>query len=139
MAKVLRILTAALLLVVAAAGCGGAARPQKDAVPRVPRALAQNWEGRASAIADAASAGNSCQARQLANSLRTDVEASKNEVPLRLRAPLLTSVNALADRITCPPVTPTTTEKPKPPPKPDHKEHGKGHGKGHGHDKGDEG
>jgi hypothetical protein len=114
MAKVLRILSAAALLVVVAAGCGGAGRPQRSAFQGVPRVLAQDWEGQASAIATAASAGNGCQARQLAASLRTDVIAKEHELPLRLRSPLLIGVNALADRITC---TPAPPKKPKPPPK----------------------
>ena len=135
--KVLRILSAAFLLVVVAAGCGGAARPQRSAFHRVPPALAQDWEGQASDIAAAASAGNSCRARQLATALRADVVASKDRVPSRLRPPLLTSVNALADRIKCTPVVQTLPTKPTPPKKPkpkephEHDRHGHhGHGGG---------
>src|SRR5439155_10676717 len=69
------------------------------AVQGMPRALAQAWAGQASAIATAASAGNSCRALQLATSLRQDVVTSEQEVPLRLRSPLRTGVNALADRV----------------------------------------
>lgn len=130
--RVLRILWAAFLLVVVAAGCGGAARPQRSAFHGVPPALAQDWEGQASDIAAAASAGNSCRARQLATALRADVVASKDRVPSRLRPPLLTSVNALADRIKCTPVVQTPPEKPKPPKEPhEHDRHGH-HGHGHG-------
>lgn len=68
----------------------------------MPRALAQEWEGQASAIAAAAAAGNDCRAMRLAASLRTEVTASRHKLPLRLRSPLLTGVNALADRVsTC--------------------------------------
>ena len=135
MTKVSRILPAALLFVVVAAGCGGAGRSQRSALPGVPSALAQEWAGQASEIAAAASAGNSCHARELANALRAEVTASKDKLPSRLRPPLLTSVNALATRITCTPVTPTPPKKPTPPkePKPpkDHHEHGhRGHGDG---------
>lgn len=131
MVKVLRLLSAAFLLVVVAAGCGGAARPQKSASHGVPPALAHDWEGQASDIAAAASAGNSCRALQLANVLRADVEASKDRVPSRLRPPLLTSVNALADRIKCTPVVQTPPKKPKPkePHEHDHHDH-HGHGGG---------
>jgi hypothetical protein len=132
--RVLRILSAAFLLVVVAAGCGGAARPERSGLHGVPRALAQDWEGKASDIAVAASAGNSCRALQLANALRADVEASKDELPSRLRPPLLTSVNALADRIKCTPVVQTQPKKPTPPKKPKPKEpHEHDHHDHHGH------
>jgi len=137
MVKVLRILSGAALLVVVAAGCGGAAQPQRSAVRGVPRALAQDWEGQASDIAAAASAGNSCRARQLANALRADVVASKDRVPSRLQPPLLTSVNALADRVKCVPVVQTPPKKPVPPKKPKPKEpHEHDHHDHHGHDGG---
>ena len=139
--KALRTFSAALLLVVVAAGCGDAARPQRSAFHGVPPALAQDWEGRASEIAVAASAGNSCRALKLANALRADVVASKDRVPPRLRPPLLSSVGALADRIKCTPVVQTQPKEPKPPEKPkpkephEHEGHGHhGHGGG-GHDK----
>jgi hypothetical protein len=124
---VLRVLSAAALLVLVAAGCGGATGPQTPAFQGVPRTLAQAWEGQASAIADAASAGDSCHALQLANSLRADVEASKSRLPPRLGRPLLTGVNALADRITC------TAAPPKEPPPRPHKPHDHGHHGHHGH------
>ena len=47
MAKVLRILSVAALLVVLLAGCGGGA-PQGSTERGVPRALAREWESRAS-------------------------------------------------------------------------------------------
>jgi hypothetical protein len=94
----------------------------------VPRALALNWERQASAIATAASARDSCRARQLASTLRADVRASKVEVPRRLRRPLLSDVNALANRITCIPPAPPD------PPKPPHEKHEHhGHHGHHGH------
>ena len=125
----LRILWAAALFVVVAAGCGGASGAKEAAVHGVPPALAQAWEGQASAIAAAASAGNSCRALQLANALRSDVIAKEHRLPRRLRSPLSTGVNALADRITC---VPTVQKPPKKPPKPPPEHHGKHghHGKG---------
>jgi hypothetical protein len=135
MGNVLRIFSVAALLAVSAAGCGGATRPQRAALRGVPPVLAQDWEGQASAIASAASAGNSCRALHLAASLRDDVAASKHRLPLRLRSPLLTGVNALADRITCTPVATPLKKPPEPPkgPKPGPpKPHGPpGHDKGH--------
>lgn len=118
-----RLLSAASLLVLVAAGCGGAAAPQRASVPGVPRALAHEWEARAWAIAAAASAGNGCHALQLANSLRADVVASKEKLPPRLRPPLLVRVSAIADRITCTPQI-APPKRPKPP----HEKHGD-----HGH------
>ena len=127
----LRLLSAAALLVVLAAGCGGSARPER-AAHGVPRALAQGWEARAAAIAAAASAGNDCGARQLAVSLREDVIQAQHKVPRRLQGPLLSGVSSLADRTTC---TPVTTKKPQPPhkePKPKPSKPPKKHGP-HGH------
>ncbi len=96
--------------------------------------MAQAWEGQASAIASAASAGNSCRALQLASSLRADVVSSQQRVPSRLRSALLTGVNALADRITCTPAPTQPTKPPKgpKPPKP-HDHHGPGDDKGNKH------
>ncbi len=138
MAKVLRILSGAALLVVVVAGCGGAA-PQGSASQRLPRALAQDWETQASAIATAADSGNDCRAMRLAASLSAEVAASRHKLPLRLRSPLLTGVNDLAARIsTCTRVVtvPVQPEPPKgPKPKPPHEPGHKGHdGQGQGGD-----
>lgn len=136
--RVLRIVSAGALLGVVAAGCGSGDRPQVSSVHGVPRTLAQAWEGQASAIASAATAGNSCRALQLASSLRDDVVSSQQRVPSRLRSALLTGVNALADRITCvpgptQPTNPPKGQGPKPkPPKPP-KQHGPGGDKGNEH------
>jgi hypothetical protein len=133
MANVLRILSGAALLVVVVAGCGGAA-PQGSASQRLPQTLAQEWEAQASAIATAADTGNDCRAMRLAASLRAEVAASRQKLPLRLRSPLLTGVNDLADRIsTCTRVV-TVPEQPKPGkgPKPKPLPHEPGH---KGHDK----
>lgn len=129
--NVLRILLAASLLVLFAVGCGASSRPNRASAGGVPRALAAEWASRASAIADAAAAGDDCRALQLAASLRNDVIAKRSQVPSRLQSPLLAGVNALANRIVCqfPPQTVTVPPKeppkhPKPPHKHDH--HGPG-------------
>jgi hypothetical protein len=136
--EVLRIISAVALfalLAVVAAGCGGAAGPQRSPAHGVPRALAQAWAGQATAIASAAAAGNDCRAMRLAASLRDEVTASRHKLPLRLRSPLLTGVNALADRIsTCTRVVTVPTPPKGPPPKgpkpphgpPGHHKHGDG-------------
>src|SRR2546430_17677586 len=67
MAKVLRILSVAALLVVVVAGCGDAA-PQRSTAGGVPRALAREGEAQASAIADAARARQDCEALRLPGS-----------------------------------------------------------------------
>lgn len=100
--------------------------------------MAREWEGKASEIAAAASAGNSCRALQLANSLRADVSASKEKLPRRLRPPLLTGVTALADRITCTPPTVAPAKAPiaptkRPEPPHEHGDHGQRDHHGHGH------
>jgi hypothetical protein len=132
MEQVLRTVSAAILVAAIVAGCGGGGPPQRAAFRGVPPVLAQDWEGQASAIAAAASTGNSCRALHLAVALRTDVTRSRDKLPYRLRSPLLTGVNALADRITCtpvvtkpaPPKKPPKGPKPKPPKPP--KPHGPG-------------
>ena len=131
--KVLRIVSLAALLAVVAAGCGGAT--PRTTVHGMPRVLAQEWEGQASAIASAAAAGNDCQAMRLAATLRDEVSASRRKLPPRLRTPLLTGVNALADRIsTCTRVVtvqgPPKGPKPKPPHGPPKHHHGNGDGGG---------
>jgi hypothetical protein len=132
---VLRIASAVALLAVVA-GCGGAVGSQRSAAHGVPRALAQEWAGQASAIASAAASGNDCRAMHLAASLRDEVTASRYKLPTRLRTPLVTGVNSLADRVsTCTHVVTVQTPPAKgPPPKgpkpphgpPDHKHGGPG-------------
>jgi hypothetical protein len=129
--KVLRILVATALALLVA-GCGGSASPPKPATPGVPRVLASEWASRASGVAVAAQRGNSCRALQLASSLRDDVVAAQGEVPEGLRSPLVTGVNALADRFTCTPKATAPKGPPKPPKPPGHKHD---HGDGQGNDK----
>ena len=134
----MRIVSVLALLAVVAAGCGGAAQPQKAAVRGVPGTLARDWEAQATAIARAASAGNGCLALQLAASLRDDVVESERRLPSRLQSPLLVGVNTLADRITCTPTPPP--QGPPPDGKPKHERHGHhDHGDGNRGDQGGDG
>jgi cell division septation protein DedD len=137
----LRILSATALVALVVAGCGSGT-PERG--PRgLPHELAQAWATRASAIASAAAARQDCRALQLASSLRDQIVADENRVPARLRRPLVQSANALAQRITCTPVTtPATTPAPpkKAPKPPEHLPGKKKHDNhGHGGDNGDQG
>ena len=138
--KVLRIVSLAALVVGVAAGCGGASRPQQPRLHGVPHRLAQAWEGQASQIAAAASAGDSCRAMHLADSLRDQVRAAEHKLPPRLRSPLVIGVDRLADGLTCTVTTMVTVPqkpKPKPPGKHDHHDdhgHRGGGGDGGGND-----
>jgi hypothetical protein len=93
--------------------------------------LAHEWAAQASAIADAAGAGNGCLALRLANSLRNEVIAAEGELPLRFRSPLLISVNALANRLTCA-LPPVTVQPPLPAPQEPHGHRGNSNGNGNG-------
>jgi hypothetical protein len=115
----------ALLVVLALAGCGGAARHTAPKPPKLPRALAQSWTQQADSVAAALAAGDGCAAQQRANALRTSVIAAVNarRVPPRFLDPLTSGVNELASRITC---TPAPT--PAPPGHGHERRHGKGDG-----------
>jgi hypothetical protein len=133
--KVLRILSVAAVVALVAAGCGSAPQPQAER--GLPRALAQEWATRASAVAHAAAAGDDCQALQLASSLRDEIIAREDKVPARLQKPLVQGANALADRFTCTlpaqtvTVPPPVTKPTKPPDhKPPHRDHKHGGGGG---------
>ena len=134
--KVLRILSTAALVLLVAAACGGSARSHDSASRGVPRVLAAKWAAQASAIARAAAVGKSCDALHLASSLRSEVIDAGAQVPARLRLPLVTSVNALADRLVCEVPPQTVTVAPQPPKPPEHGHHDH---HGHGGDKGDQG
>lgn len=129
--KVLRILSVTALVALVVTGCGSAPAPHPQAARGLPRALAQEWATRASAVATAAAAGDNCQALQLASSLRDEIIAKEDKVPARLQRPLVQGASALAQRFTCtvPPQTVTVAPPPKKPP--DHKpppDHHKKHG-----------
>ena len=133
--NVLRFLVAVSLLALLVGGCGGSSRPTRTGAREVPRALASEWEARASAVADAAAAGDDCRALQLAATLRDDVIAKESQVPARLQSPLLAGVNALADRIVCRVPPQTVTLPPKAPPKPPQPPHKHDHHHGPAGDK----
>lgn len=120
-------LTVAVLLVLAGCGGGSTAPPRVAKPPRIPHALAQTWIAHANAVADALAAGDGCTAVAQANALRAAVDQASGEVPTRLRATLLATVDALPDRITCNPPAPQRKH-PKPPKHHDHHDHGHGHG-----------
>jgi hypothetical protein len=88
---------ALLLVVLAVAGCGGAAK--KTAGPQLPHALAQRWAQRADAIA----AAEPCAAHGGAAALRADVilAVNRHRIPQSLLEPLTSKVNALAAHKTC--------------------------------------
>lgn len=136
--KVLRILATAALVLLLAAACGGAARSHESPSRGVPRVLAAKWAAQASAIADAAAAGKGCDALDLASSLRNEVIDAGAKVPARLRLPLVSGVNALADRLVCEVPPQTVTVAPQPPKKPPKNDHGHKH-HGPGGDNGDQG
>jgi hypothetical protein len=136
---VLRIACVVCVVVLVVGGCGGGGHSLSRVRTTLPRALAQQWAAQADRIAAAASAGQGCQAKALAGSLRDEVLQAGSQVPSRLSAPLLAGVNSLADRIVCspPPQTVTTTPA-KPPKKPPHDHHDHGH-HGQGGDNGNQG
>jgi hypothetical protein len=128
-----RLASVTALVVLAVTACGGSARPEPIASRGLPPALAQQWAAEASSIANAAARGQGCRAHQLASTLRNEIVAKQGRVPARLQRPLVTGVNALADRIACTPrpVAVEAKPPPQPPPKP-HDDHGHGHD--HDHD-----
>jgi hypothetical protein len=127
----LRLASVTALVLLAAAGCGGSAHPEPTAARALPPALARQWAAQASSIASAAAHDQGCRAQRLASTLRDEIIAQEGRVPTRLQRPLVTGVNALADRITCTPQPVTVQAKPPRPPKPHEDDHGPGHGGGH--------
>lgn len=120
---------AVLLVLVLAAGCGGA-HTTTPRQPTLPRALAQSLRTQADDVAAALTVGDGCLAQQRALSLQASVIAAVNtrRLPPRFQETLVGSVNDLVSRITCVPP-------PAPAPAPDaghgghtHEKHGK-HGK----------
>lgn len=129
----------AIAAVLALAGCGSGktTAPPVAKPPHIPRALAQAWIAQAREVMQALAVDDGCTAVAHATELRNEVSASEARVPLRLRAQLLATVNALPGRITCnpPPPSPVDAKPPKGPKPP--KDHG--HGRGNGNDQGNEG
>jgi len=128
---VLRIACPVCLIALVAGGCGAGGQPRGNATAKLPPALAANWANEAEAIASAAAAGQSCQAKRLAGRLRDEVIKAGGKVPSKLSAPLLGGVNSLSDRIVC---TPQIVTRPAPTPKPPEKHPHHDHHKHHGDD-----
>lgn len=129
MKRLAAIAAAALVL----AGCGGSTAPPPVAKPpRIPRALAQTWAAQANAVAQALQAGDGCTAVRDATELRASIAQSEQQVPRRLRAMLVATVNALPGRITCNPAPPPVVKPAKGPKPPKHHDHGHGHDHGPG-------
>jgi hypothetical protein len=129
---------ALLLAVVAAAGCGGQARRPE---PRLTRADARELVLLAQQVVrDAPTDGCAASTEIAALSAKANELVAAGRVPVRLRAPLLAGVAAVAaDAPACtPPPAPAPAAAPAPVEKHDNGKHkgkdkGKGHGKGHGH------
>jgi hypothetical protein len=95
---------AVAFVALAAAGCGGSAKPAAaPAPPKLPRTLAQSWAQQADAIAASLAAGDGCGAEVRAVALRTQVVQAVNErrIAPRYLEPLVSTVNDLPDRISC--------------------------------------
>lgn len=136
MTRIAAITGAALVL----AGCGGSTAPPPVAKPpRIPHALAQTWAAQANAVAQALRAGDGCTAVRDATELRASIAQSELQVPRRLRAMLVSTVNALPGRITCNPAPPVHPHPHPPPHPPGPHDHGPGHGHDHGPGPGDQG
>ena len=118
----------ALLVTLALAGCGGAAKPPAAAQPpRLPHALAQTLAAQANAVAQALADNDGCTALADATGLQNAVAQAiaAHEVPVRLQSTLNATVDSLPGRITCNPGPPK--HGPKPPKHPhDHGKHGPG-------------
>jgi hypothetical protein len=121
------------VVALAAAGCGGSAKPAAaPAPPKLPRTLAQSWAQQADAIAASLAAGDGCTAEIRAVALRTQVVQAVNErrIATRYLESLVSTVNDLPARISCTVApAPATT-------KHDHKHK---HGNGNGSQQGDQG
>jgi hypothetical protein len=122
-----------LVLVLAAAGCGGGTRVQV-VQPKLPRALAQDLRTQTAAVEAALSANDGCTARARAVALQSAViqAVQSGRVPRRFEESLQSAANELVDAITC---TPAPAPAPKPhghgkPPKPKPPKPPKPHGHG---------
>jgi hypothetical protein len=125
---------AALLLVLALAGCGSTVeRAKPKPPPRLPRDLAQSWAQQADQVAAALAAGDGCTAQQIAVSLHAQFISAVNgrRVPLRLQEPLGSAMNDLRSRTTCTPA-PAPTPWPSDGGGGDHGNNGNGNGDGGG-------
>lgn len=114
----------------ALAACGGGGAAASSPAPAFPHSLGQQLMTRASAIEASLNRDDQCTALAQATRLE-QVEATAiagGQIPVELRAPLLSSTQTLAGQITCTPAKP-----PKQPVHSDHhhrRRHGDGKGQG---------
>ena len=122
----------AVLIVLAAAGCGGGGAAD---APKLPHALGVSLAAQASAVEASLASGDTCGAAGHAAKLQGMVAGAiaSGRVPATLRAPLSSSVASLAAEITCLPPAPKGPPDKKHGHGPDEK-HGPGKGHGDGRD-----
>jgi hypothetical protein len=116
---------AALALVLALAGCGGASgEPESSAIPR---SVASRLAAQSESIAAAWQAGDQCGAAQQADDLKhaADEAIAAGEIPVAYKDDLEAAVVNLQNTANC-------IEEPE-----EKDDHGKGEDKGKGHDKHD--
>jgi hypothetical protein len=108
--------TAAAVVVLALVGCGGdGGEPAAGAL--IDEAAASQLAARSDEIARLLEDGDVCSAATRADELRalTQAKVADGSVPTELRAELVSSVNALAEELTC---EDQATPPPPPPPTP---------------------
>jgi hypothetical protein len=116
-----RVNVAALVVVLALAGCGGSTRTATTGTaPRIPHALGTSLAARADRIALELRNGNGCAAAADAARLSAalDQAATSGAMPRRLQAPALTAIGQIQSKIVCRPATtatPTTNTTTGPP------------------------
>ena len=95
--------TGLVAVALALTGCGGST---EDAAPPpgplLPRAVANDLAARSDRVAERLASGDRCAADREADELRTRAVAVVSKVPPALQEELLSGVNALAERISCP-------------------------------------
>ena len=119
--KVLRILSVAALLVAVAAGCGNAARRRDPPLTGFLGRWRESGRPRRRPLQPPPRPGTTAARCTSPPRFAPRSPASRRKLPLRLRSPLLTGVNALAARVsTCTRVV-TVPVQPKPPEEPKRK------------------
>jgi hypothetical protein len=125
-------LCVAPLACLALAGCGGGQAASTARTPLIGHELARQLAGRASAVEASLNRRDGCRALQQATALKqAEADAiSAGQIPIALRAPLVSSTQTLVRQIQCVPPPPN-------PPAPRHHHHHDHHHKPHGHKEGD--
>ncbi len=84
-------------------GCGGSGEDAAPPTgPRLPRVVASDLAARSDRVSARLTSGDTCAADREADALRTRAVEVVSEVPPALQEELLSGVNALAERISCP-------------------------------------